>query len=54
MRKKLPSILKKIKANVVFDLNGLSSSAKIPQLIAIDQTIPAAKNKINKCNQQTC
>ncbi|HEY2726480.1 MAG TPA: hypothetical protein VGI61_04870, partial [Parafilimonas sp.] len=42
---KLPSVLKKIKANVVFDLNSLSSSVKIPQLIAIDQTIPAQKNK---------
>ena len=42
---KLPSVLKKIKANVVFDLNSLSSPAKIPQLIAIDQTIPAQKNK---------
>ncbi len=42
---KLPSVLKKIKADVVIDLNGLSSSAKIPQLIAIDQTIPAQKIK---------
>ncbi len=42
---KLPSVLKKIKANVVIDLNGLSSSAKIPQLIAIDQTIPAQKKQ---------
>src|SRR5690349_10745504 len=42
---KLPSVLKKIKADVVFDLNGLNSSAKIPQLIAIDQTIPAQKNR---------
>ncbi len=42
---KLPSVLKKIKADVVFDLNGLNSSAKIPQLIAIDQTIPAQRNR---------
>lgn len=42
---KLPSILKKIKASVVFDLNGLSSAVKIPQIIAIDQTIPAQKIK---------
>ena len=41
--RKLPSILKKIKADVVIDLNGLSSSAKIFQLIAIDQTIPVQK-----------
>src|ERR1700712_3392666 len=30
---KLPFVLKKIKANVVFDLNGLSSPSKIPQII---------------------
>jgi glycosyltransferase involved in cell wall biosynthesis len=42
---KLPSVLKKIKADVVVDLNGLSSSSKIPQLIAIDQTLPVQKIK---------
>jgi len=41
---KLTSILKKINARVVFDLNGMVSPAKIAQLIAIDQNIRAEKN----------
>lgn len=45
--RKLPSILKKIKAAVVIDLNGISSSAKIPQLIAIDQNIVQEKKDAN-------
>lgn len=43
--RKLSSILKKIKVSVVFDLNGISPSAKIPQLIAIDQTTSQEKIK---------
>ncbi len=43
---KLPSILKKIKADVVIDLNGISAPSKIPQIIAIDQFISAEKTKI--------
>lgn len=42
---KLPSILNKIKAAVVIDLNGISSSAKIPQLVCLDQTISSEKIK---------
>jgi glycosyltransferase involved in cell wall biosynthesis len=43
---KLPSILKKIKAQAVVDLNGITSSARLPHFIAVDQNIRAEKNML--------
>lgn len=47
---KLPSILKKIKAQAVVDLNGITSSAKLPYFIAVDQNIRTEKKyAVKRC-----
>lgn len=42
--KRLPSIFRKLNADVVIDLNGIYSNTKIPQFILADQTIEQKKS----------
>jgi glycosyltransferase involved in cell wall biosynthesis len=49
---KLPSILKKIKANILIDLNGIASAKiRIPQLIALPQEIFAKQDHLKGANK---